>query len=210
MTAHLPICPTELPAGLVAPIRECAEVWRGHPARPVVSEAVLGGWDELLEAWAAGPAPPLLVRKFRGNRGHSIIHRTGRTVVPTDNSPAQWAFSLALSGVVPTLELVGDTLSKDRLPVAMILPRGEREAADYRATLGNEHSLNTRGWKLAHIASIGLRTRTPVNEVPMNDLTAHFRRFMSPRNMFLVPKSLAGVAEVPEFIEPFAADAGMV
>jgi hypothetical protein len=48
---------------------------------------------------------------------------------------------------------------------------------------------------------IGLGGRDPLKHRHLLDLKLHFRDFLSPSNMFLVPKALGGLGELPQFIE---------
>ena len=65
----------------------------------------------------------------------------------------------------------------------------------------SKHSLNTYGWKLGHITGVGLNDRRSIMEQPIETLKSHFKRLMSPANMFFVPLELEGLAEVPAVIE---------
>lgn len=191
--------------------REClqrlATEWVADSSRPRVRADVLEHWRDLIRQWVTQPGAPLLVRT-RGSRGAVITHTSGRLLVPTDNSPANWALASALLGRRPGIEHVRADLEEGRLPIAMVLKAAERASATYRGVL-REHAdppnLNTLGWKVAHIAKVGLEDAA-VESVPIASLLEHFERFMNPANMFLVPKLYAGLGEVPEFLEAFRRD----
>jgi hypothetical protein len=87
----------------------------------------------------------------------------------------------------------------------MALGAVERGAAKYTCTRQRIAGPNGMGWKVAHIEDVGLGFSAALTEVPLDTLCAHFQRFLSPRNTFLVPLAYAGVAETPEFIEAFKA-----
>ena len=121
MPAALLSSPASLPAGMVALVTELATLWAEAPERLRPSAGVVKYWDKLIAAWAAEPSLPLYVRKAKDNRGSVVLHASGRHLVPTDNSPAQWAFALAALGQTPTLESISRTIHADGIPVAMAL-----------------------------------------------------------------------------------------
>jgi hypothetical protein len=76
--------------------------------------------------------------------------------VPADNSPANWALSLALSGECPTLAQVHEYFERDAIPVAMAMRKQERQNARFRCTRAKGAHLNRLGWKVAHLRDVGL------------------------------------------------------
>jgi hypothetical protein len=162
---------------------------------------VLDHWDSLIARWSDDPSLPLLVRKPANNRGAVLVNGVGRKIIPTDNSPAQWAFALAVLGDTPSLARVHEQLAADAIPMAMILKSTERAGAQYRCTLNRCANPNAAGWKVAHIVNVGLVSSGVVEQMPEARLREHFVRLMSPGNMFVVPGQYAGVGEVPEFCE---------
>jgi len=127
-----------------------------------------------------------------------IAHESGRALVPCDNTPAHWSFCLALRGNSPSPDQIAKDLEEDQIPVAMAFHKQERATAKYRGTRNRSENLNALGWKLAHIARVALRGRGPLESRPLASLEDHFVRFMSPRNMFVVPLPWAGLAETEE------------
>jgi hypothetical protein len=101
----------------------------------------------------------------------------------------------------PSLEEVRLLVSSDSIPVAMILKSVERQTARFKCTLGKVPSPNASGWKLAHVDGVGLATSVPLTDLDETQLREHFRRLMSPRNMFVVPNKYSGLGELPEFRE---------
>jgi hypothetical protein len=157
-------------------------------------------WDRTIDTWAEMDDMPLLIRKRKDNAGSVIIHTTRRQLIPVDNSPAQWVFSMVYNEIDIDIEFIKKLLSEDRLPVSFAPAKKEMERAKYKCTLG-KIDLNQRGWKLAHINPVGLKTRRPLENIPIDILKEHFRKLMSPSNMFLVPKKWSGLAEFPEMIK---------
>jgi hypothetical protein len=162
---------------------------------------VLAHWDSLITQWSDDSSLPLLVRKPARNRGAVLLSRGGRMIIPTDNSPAQWTFALAVLGDTPSLAWVQEQLAADAIPMAMILKATERARAHYRCTLNRCANPNAAGWKVAHIVNVGLASSEPLEQITESRLREHFVRLMSPRNMFVVPSRYAGLGEVPEFCE---------
>lgn len=187
-----------LPPDLLQLVQRLADAWAVHPDRPSPRPDVLERWDALIAAWADDVSLPLFIRKVARDRGCALLHPSGRMIVPTDNSPAQWAFGKALRGEMPSLEEVRRAVDDDQIPVAMVLTVTERATAKFRRTLTAVDNLNAAGWKLGHIQRVGLGRRARLPDVAELDLRQHFRRFLSPRNMFVVPTTYAGLAELPE------------
>ena len=48
------------------------------------------------------------------------------------------------------------------------------------------------------------QVRGPLQDVPIEKIHRHFKDFVSPSNIFLIPKSISGLGEVPHFIEAMA------
>jgi len=184
----LPICPPRLPTEFRAPLLAFASAWAASPLRPRVQHEVAHAWEVLLHEWIHTPALPIFVRKDAARRGPALTHSSGRTLVPCDNSPAVWAFTLALEGNCPTLAEVAVLAANGGIPVEL-------------TKLGRFKAFYKAGWKLAHVDGVGLRTRTPLEEVPLDTLKEHLRRLLSPSNHFAVPKVWAGLGEIPEVID---------
>jgi len=194
-----------LPPGVSAGLRQLALVWKDSNHRPAVESLALQHWTDLIEGWIADETLPLLVRKT-GMRGSVIAHKTGRDLVPVDNAPANWVLSSALAGKRPTLAEVIDDLEASRLPIAMMLKKAEREAARYLGTQRakmDPPNLNTLGYKVCHIEPVGLG-KLQLQTEPITTLAEHMRLFLSPKNMFVVPKTHAGLGELPEFLAAFS------
>jgi hypothetical protein len=204
MKADLPKAPAELPTELAELVRRIATGWANCPDRPRPQPDVLAQWDQLIDAWCAYDSLPLFVRKTNKNRGHAVPHPSGRIIVPCDNSPAHWAFAKAVLGEMPSLEEIHGQFIEDNIPVAMIFGKEEREGARYKCSLSQVVNPNAAGWKVAHIAAIGLAGRTPIVQLDEKRLREHFRRLMVPRNMFVVPMAYAGLAELREMCDAMA------
>lgn len=198
------VAPLSIREGLVT----AAAAWFEDSSRPQLSLEIVDRWEHLLAEWIVSPDLPLIVRKARNNRGHLLTHSSGRSVIPADNSPAHWSITLAFAGCCPSLSDVREMLASDTLPMAMVFKAEEKIGAKYRCTRQAVRGPNALGWKVAHIDDVGLGYTGDVLTTPLAALTGHMHRFLSPRNMFLVPKEYAGVAETPEFLHAFADRAG--
>src|SRR5262245_31532107 len=106
---------------MVMQATDLCRAWACSALRPRVSASVRQGWSALLDAWITEVDFPLFVRRAGAGRGRVLRHETGRPIVPTDNSPAHWALSLALRETVPTLAEIREWLARDAVPVAMVL-----------------------------------------------------------------------------------------
>ena len=197
-------CPDNLGVELTDSINQVARLWLHSPLRPTLSPDVLNGWSILLQSWISDKSLPILVRTTKGAPGSIIKHSTGRALIPTDNSPAQWSFTLAERGFVPTIDDIRHGFSSDRIPIAMAIKQKHKPATKYFCNLATlKDNPNNRGWKVAHIESVGLRQRGEFQEMHIADLEAHFVRLLSPSNMFVVPKKWAGFSEIEEVVALF-------
>ena len=198
MPPALPPAPTSLPAGMPALVEELARLWAQASQRLRPDAKVSRHWDHLVAAWSVDPSLPLYVRKAENNRGSIVHHASGQNLVPTDNSPAQWAFAKAVLRERPSLEDIYSAIQEDRIPVAMILKVVEKDKATYRCTLPRVNP-NSAGWKVCHVDGIGLGKGGSLEETNLPILQEHFRKLMAPSNMFVIPLRYAGLGELPEF-----------
>jgi hypothetical protein len=198
MPKNLQCCPHALPPELSQHATALAYAWIISPLRPIVSQRTVELWVDLIQTWIASEDMPLFVRRNRGQRGSVLSHSTGRHLIPCDNSTAHWAYGLALRDVCPSLSQVRNWLRNDRIPVAMALKKEERKSAKH--TCGRQLvNLNELGWKLCHVDRVGIGFKK-IEEIRLDDLEQHFQKYISPGNMFLVPKIWSGLGEMPEMI----------
>jgi len=200
------VCPNDLGSELRNSIGEVAKLWFHSPFRPTISSNVLKDWSVLLQQWVADKSLPIFVRKLTENApaGSFIIHSTGRPLVPTDNSPASWVFNLAEKESVPTLSDIHQGFMSDRIPVALAIKKKHKPITKYFCNLKTvKDNPNDRGWKIAHIESVGLGQRGEIRDMHIADLEAQFIRFLNPSNMFAVPKTWAGFSEIDEVVTTF-------
>jgi hypothetical protein len=179
--------------------------WAIDPARPRIGADTESAWMKLINDWVGENTLPLLVRKTNDNRGARIGGEGGRVLIPTDNSPAQWVFAMALSGQCPSLGQITELLERGKLPIAMILKTVERNGADYKGVLRNCPNTQAGGWKLAHIEGVKLGHRGIISACPSSKIKEHFIKFMSLKNMLVVPAEWAGLAEVQAFKDGYIA-----
>ena len=183
-------------------LRRLASSWRDSPTRPSVSGHDALAWHSLIQEWVQDRNLPLLVRRPRDGRGREIIHSHGRILIPTDDAPARYLLSLAMQRRAPSRQTLYDALRDGRMPIATTLSPGERTHARYTGTIATMDApdLSSLGYKMSHITQIGLR-RMPLNFRTEIELIAHTLLFLSPINMFVVPKEYAGVSELREFVD---------
>jgi hypothetical protein len=202
----LPQCPENLPPDISLLLKQIGEAWATSPQRPRLDKEIVSKWSSLLETWIASQDLPLLIRKSSESRGTEILHCSGRSLIPTDNSPAQWVFSLALKEECPSIEEIRGLYKADQIPIAMALKKVEKERAKYKCPLTACVNLNRLGWKLAHIRPIGLKHHKPLAETPLEDILTHFHYFLSPSNLFVVPLSIGGLGELDQVTRAIAAN----
>lgn len=183
-------------------LRRLASNWRESPTRPNVSGFDALRWHAVLQEWVRDRSMPLLVRRPRLGRGREIQHSSGRILVPTDDAPAMYLLSLAIERRAPDSKAIREALVSGRMPVAAALTDDERAQARYTGTVAtmDAPNLNELGYSVCHITHVGLR-RVPLEERTEVELLAHSLLFLSPVNMFVVPKEYAGLGELPEFVD---------
>jgi hypothetical protein len=202
------IATSVIPPELLQKAQELGRLWAESSERPRLSSAMKKHWDALIEEWVTDSEMPLAVRKMgSGVRGGVVIHGgSGREVVLADNSPAQWAFSCALQDRQYSIGDLKNLIESDRIPFTFATKRAERSEVKYKATLSTcAVNLNSQGWKLCHIVPVGLKSRTLVQDLSVGQLENHLRLLLKPSNHFLVPKSWAGLGEIPEVIQEIRA-----
>ena len=118
LTDSIPTCPHQLPKSIGEQIRAIGRVWATGEACPHIASPIIVAWDGLLEEWVDDVSLPLLVRKGSSIRGSVEVHESGRQIIPTDNSPAQWSCRLALRAIVPSLSQIRDMFRNDTIPVS--------------------------------------------------------------------------------------------
>ncbi|MGP8253422.1 MAG: hypothetical protein ACLQHF_15435 [Terracidiphilus sp.] len=195
----------ELPEAVLAEeissqIRIIGQAWANSSIRPRILPELKHHWDDLIDQWAESELP-LVVRKSSGVRGQEVRHSGGRGVVISDNSPAQWAFLMAFRRSSYTLNDIRRLLECDNIPFAFATKTKEKVQMKYKRTLAPSESINKRNWKFCHIKEVGLNSRAPVNEIPLETLKEKFRLLLKPSNQFLVPIGWSGLGELPEVIE---------
>jgi len=207
----LPEAPSNVSTEFTHALSTLAELWGRSKLRPKIDSKIEYKWRNVIDEWIESDIP-LLIRKNNGNDKGSVHTNEGRKFIIVDNSPAQWAYALAFHGRVPELGEIRDWLvgednlppTVEEIPIAMVLTANHRnDPTRYQMRLLPEFNLNKLGWKLAHIESIGIRMAGDIERIEVERLKTHFRLLMSPSNMFVIPKHLAGLAEVPEFLEHF-------
>lgn len=198
----IPRCPDTLPSSISTLLRQLGQQWAKSDICPHISTETQVTWDSLLSVWQADNSLPLLIRKSGLVRGSEITHSSGRRIVPTDNSPAQWVCSLAFSNIVPTVQQIHEYLRTDSTPMSFAHKKGENDQRRYHCRLG-KYSINKYGWQLCHVKNVGLNSRTPLENTSIENLKKAFTSLMSLTNCFVVPKVWGGMGDTAEFIEAF-------
>lgn len=194
-------CKKPYPDDLTDLIYQISETWVNSPERPRLNRKVVLEWDEVISSWIEDKTLPLFVRNIRAGRGRRIEHASGRILVPADNTPAHWSFMTAFSGHCPTIQDVHRLVDSDSIPIAMIFNKAERERADFKGERASIKNPNKMGWKVCHIEPVRMKARGTLEDRGINVLEEHFKYFLSPSNMFLVPKALAGIGEFESLIK---------
>ena len=129
-----------------------------------------------------------------------VRHETeGRWLAPADNSPAHWLMIQIFSDAEPSLDYIRQHL--EQIPMTQRMSAREAEGCDFRRTLDEFDYCGTLNWYLAHRTPICLGRIGNLTMASFPRLRQHFIEFMSPSNMCLVAKELAGLAELDFFFE---------
>jgi len=177
-------------------IKKLAQDWWNDSNRPRIKKDVLDHWQEELEKWSKDKNLPLFIRKQGIGRGKEIIHApSGRRIITADNSPAWWSYGLTLNGYKPSISKIKHEIDNDHIPIAWTLPKADQKKATYKCTLKDKST----GWKVCHINPVRLG-RIDLQEKPIEFFIDHFIRFISPSNIFLLPKALGPLGEQEDFL----------
>ena len=179
-------------------IKEIGLLWRNSSHNPSIDSEVLKKWDNLIEEWLEDETMPLIVRKETSKRGQAFNHPCGREIIVSDNTVAIWVFSNVLKGNVFTLNDIKELLQNDELPMVFMTTNEIKEKAKYTKPLGH-HSLPN--WKLCHIRPVGFNTNTSIENLDISEIKEHFRKYVNPNNMFVLPKEIGYLGEIDVFIE---------
>lgn len=184
--------------GIRMKIKEIGTLWRNSPNNPQLDIEVLRNWDHLIDEWIDDDTMPLIIRKETGKKGQAFTHPCGREIIVSDNTVAIWVFSNVLRGKVFTLDEIRELLKHNELPMMFIATKGIKEKAKYTKPLGN-YSLS--GWKVCHIQPIGFNTKKGITDLDISVIKEHFKKYVNPNNMFVLPKEIGDLGEIDVFIE---------
>ena len=182
-------------------IEQAARAWHASTLRPEPKKCVLAHWRTMIAQWVDRPEMPLLIRRPAEGRGREIKHqKTGRVLVPVDNTPAHWALAMALDGKTPSCEQALAALRDGSLGVAMALKESEKEQACYHGLLRKWEVL--KPWRLCHVDNVADHTKGEIANWDIDALKRHTTRLLDPNNMFLIAKG-CGFGEDRTFIRAF-------
>ena len=173
-------------------------LWHNSPNNPQVDVKILENWNNLIEEWIADKDMPLIIRKETSKRGQAFNHPCGREIIVSDNTVAIWVFSNVLNGKVFTLSDIKELLQNNELPMVFMATKEIKAKAKYTKPLGSYALSN---WKVCHIQPVGFNTNTSIEDLEISDIEDHFRKYVNPNNMFLLPKEIGYLGEIDVFIE---------
>lgn len=179
-------------------IKEIGTLWRNSPNNPQIDAEILKNWNNLIEEWIADKDMPLIIRKETSKRGQSFMHPSGREIIISDNTAAIWVYNNVLNRTEVTLSRIKDLLSQNELPMVFIVTKEIKDKAKYTEPLGK---FAMPEWKLCHIQPVGFNTNTSIEGLEISDIENHFRKYLNPNNMFVLPKEIGYLGEIDVFIE---------
>ena len=179
-------------------IKEIGILWRNSPHNPLIDSEVVKKWENLIEEWVADETMPLIIRKETSKRGQAFNHPCGREIIVSDNTVAIWVLSNVLKGKVFTLSDIKELLQDNELPMVFMATKEIKAKAKYTKSLGSYALSN---WKVCHIQPVGFNTNTSIEDLEISDIEDHFRKYVNPNNMFLLPKEIGYLGEIDVFIK---------
>lgn len=179
-------------------IKEIGILWRNSPHNPLIDSEVVKKWENLIEEWVADETMPLIIRKETSKRGQAFNHPCGREIIVSDNTVAIWVFSNVLKGKVFTLSDIKILLQDNELPMVFMATKEIKAKAKYTKPLGSYALSN---WKVCHIQPVGFNTNASIEDLEISDIENHFRKYVNPNNMFLLPKEIGYLGEIDVFID---------
>jgi hypothetical protein len=179
-------------------IKEIGTLWRNSPNNPQIDAEILKNWNNLIEEWIADKDMPLIIRKETSKRGQSFMHPSGREIIISDNTAAIWVYNNVLNRTEVTLSRIKDLLSQNELPMVFIKTKEIKDKAKYTEPLGK---FAMPEWKLCHIQPVGFNTNTSIEGLEISDIENHFRKYLNPNNMFVLPEEIGYLGEIDVFIE---------
>ena len=179
-------------------IKEIGTLWRNSTNNPKIDVEVLDKWNNLIEEWITDKDMPLIIRKETNKRGQSFVHPCGREIIVSDNTVAIWVYNNVLKGTVFTISKIKELLSQNELPMVFMATKEIKANAKYSKPLGSYALSN---WKLCHIKPVGFNTNVSIENLEISDIEDHFRKYVNPNNMFVLPKEIGYLGEIDVFIE---------
>lgn len=179
-------------------IKEIGALWHNSLNNPQIDVEILDKWNKLIEEWVADKSMPLIIRKETNKRGQSFMHPSGREIIISDNTVAIWVYYNVLNDKVFTISQIKELLNQNELPMVFMATKGVRANGKYTKPLG---SCRLSDWKLCHIQSVGFNTNTNIDDLDISDIEDHFKKYVNPNNMFVLPKEIGYLGEIDIFIK---------
>ena len=179
-------------------IREIGRLWRMSEHNPHIDNDVLQNWEHVIDEWIADKNMPLIIRKDTNKRGQSFIHPSGREIIVSDNTFAIWVYYCVMNGKTYTLSQLKEMLSCNEIPMVFMQTKEILKKGKYIRPLG---AYSLPEWKLCHIESVGFNSNKSIEELNINDIQEHFRKYANPDNMFVLPKEIGDLGEIQIFID---------
>ncbi len=180
-------------------IKEIGVLWRNSEHNPQIDSEVLRQWEKVIIEWSEKAEMPLIIRKDSNKlKGMSFTHPSGREIVVSDNTFAVWIYNRVMNKVTYNLEQLKKMLIDNDIPMVFTQKKGMLEKAKYTKPLG---AFSLPEWKLCHIESVGFNSKKTIEELGIDDIKEHFKKYASPSNMFVLPKAIGDLGEIQIFID---------
>ena len=180
-------------------IKEIGVIWRNSEHNPKIDNEVLNHWQRVIIEWSEDVEMPLIIRKDANKlKGMSVNHPSGREIVVSDNTFAIWVYNRVMNNITYNLGQLKDMLFDNEIPMVFMQTKGMIGNAKYTKPLG---TFSLPEWKLCHIEPVGFNSNKAIEELSINDIKEHFKKYASPTNMFVLPKEIGDLGEIQIFID---------
>jgi hypothetical protein len=176
--------------------------WRSCDHIPRLGASVRRHWSSLIDEWWADKTMPIFIRRSSVDapRGTVIKHRSNRKLITSDNSPAWYVCFLAHCGQTPSRTALKQSIAEKQIPVAYVMSKEVRQRVDYGTPLSANLIKLFAPWTVCHKSPIRLGRIPSLAEMDDGNLKTHFRRFLDPSNILLVPKVATRLWDDEEFM----------
>lgn len=179
-------------------IKDIAILWKESEFNPIINTEILDSWDRVIDEWIADNDMPLIIRKDAKYKGQLFTHPSGRKIIVSDNTFAIWVYGRVMDNKTYTLNQLKTMLLNNEIPMVYMQTKEIKKKGQYTKPLG---AFSLPDWKVCHIEQVGFNTSKTIEELSIDEIKEHFKRFADPYNIFVLPKEIGDLGEIQIFID---------